>query len=306
MQVHFIHPGHSYLPELEAYATHLQPWGHEACIHANALTVPTDARVVWWMCGRVPTTDHQRFPQAFLVHEYASASVPPFAWAKDQIKRWTQPRPHYRLFQNDWVRHRLGFTDNIPWEFREMGIAPAFLSCPPLASAAEFDMVYLGDMVRLQHFFTVFEGLEKAGMRTLLIGSIPAPLQRQLQAFEHITVTGKVAHHEVPAQLRRARCALNLVPNQAPYSEQTSTKLLEYCAIGLPVISTDYHWVRCFAASHPAAIRYLPAKASASAYADFFREARDTALAPAPAMEDWAWNHTLARLNIWEAAGLAP
>ncbi|HRL53722.1 MAG TPA: glycosyltransferase, partial [Acidovorax temperans] len=83
MQVHFIHPGHSYLPELEAYAAHLRPWGHEVCTHQNASTVPADARVVWWMCGRVRATDHQRFTRAFQVHEYASASVPPFAWAKD-------------------------------------------------------------------------------------------------------------------------------------------------------------------------------------------------------------------------------
>ena len=187
-----------------------------------------------------------------------------------------------------------------------MGVSSTFLTQPQPEDAAEFDMVYLGDMVRLQHFLPVFEGLEQAGMRTLLIGSMPASLQRQFQAFKHITVTGKVPHHKVPAQLRRARCALNLVPDQIPYSEQTSTKLLEYCAIGLPVISTDYRWVRNFAASNPAAIAYLPARASASAYADFFRETRDMASAPSPDMGGWAWPHTLARLNIWKAAGLAP
>ena len=306
MQVHFIHPGHSYLPELEAYTAHLRPWGHEVCTHQNASTVPADARVVWWMCGRVRATEHHRFAQAFQVHEYASASVPPCAWAKDQIKRWTQPKPDYRLFQNEWVRQRLSFADDVPWEFREMGVSSTFLTQPQPDDAAEFDMVYLGDMVRLRHFLPVFEGLEQAGMRTLLIGSMPAPLQRQFQAFKHITVTGKVAHHEVPAQLRRARCALNLVPDQIPYSEQTSTKLLEYCAIGLPVISTDYRWVRNFAASNKAAIAYLPDQTSVSTYADFFRKTRDMASMPSPDMGGWAWPHTLARLNIWKAAGLAP
>lgn len=306
MQVHFIHPGHSYLPELEAYTAHLRPWGHEARTHQNASTVPADARVVWWMCGRVRATDHQRFAQAFQVHEYASASVPPCAWAKDQIKRWTQPKPDYRLFQNEWVRQRLGFADDVPWEFREMGVSSTFLTPPAIQGAAEFDMVYLGDMVRLQHFLPVFEGLEQAGMRTLLIGSMPASLQRQFQAFKHITVTGKVPHHKVPAQLRRARCALNLVPDQIPYSEQTSTKLLEYCAIGLPVISTNYRWVRKFAASNKAAIAYLPDQTSVSAYADFFRKTRDMASMPSLDMGGWAWPHTLARLNIWKAAGLAP
>ena len=306
MQVHFIHPGHSYLPELEAYTAHLRPWGHEARTHQNASTVPADARVVWWMCGRVRATDHQRFTRAFQVHEYASASVPPCAWAKDQIKRWTQPKPDYRLFQNEWVRQRLGFADDVPWEFREMGVSSTFLTQPQPEDAAEFDMVYLGDMVRLQHFLPVFEGLEQAGMRTLLIGSMPVPLQRQFQAFTHITLTGKVPHHEVPAQLRRARCALNLVPDRLPYSEQTSTKLLEYCAIGLPVISTNYRWVRKFAASNKAAIAYLPDQTSVSAYADFFRKTRDMASMPSLDMGGWAWPHTLARLNIWKAAGLAP
>jgi len=306
MQVHFIHPGHSYLPELEAYAAHLQPWGHELCTHQNASTVPVDARVVWWMCGRVPSAEARRLKNTFHIHEYASTSAPPKAWAKDQIKRWTQPKPDYRLFQNEWVRQRLGFADDVPWEFREMGVSSTFLTQPQPEDAAEFDMVYLGDMVRLRHFLPVFEGLEQAGMRTLLIGSMPAPLQRQFQAFTHITVTGKVPHHEVPAQLRRARCALNLVPDRLPYSEQTSTKLLEYCAIGLPVISTDYRWVRNFAASNKAAIAYLPAQASASAYADFFRKTKDMASAPSPDMGGWAWPHTLARLNIWKAAGLAP
>lgn len=304
--MHFIHPGNSYLPELQAYAGHLQQWGHEACTHHSASTVPEDARVVWWICGRVSPSDHQRLAQAFQVHEYASASVPPFAWTKDLIKRWTQPKPDYRLFQNDWVRRRMDFSDDVPWEFRDMGISPAFLSPPAPLGSPEFDMVYLGDMVRLQHFLPIFQGLEEAGMRTLLIGDVPARLQRQFQVFRQVTVTGKVAHREVPRQLRRARWGLNLVPAQLPYSEQTSTKLLEYCAVGLPVISTDYHWVRNFAASCRATLAYLPARASTSAYADFFRRTMNGPDPVIPQMQGWAWSRTMERLAVWKAAGLAP
>lgn len=306
MLVHFIHPGNAYLPELEAYATHLQQWGHEARSHQHAETVPTDARVVWWMCGRVPTAAHRRFGRAFQVHEYASASVPPFAWAKDLIKQATQPQPHYRLFQNDWVRQRMGFGDEIPWELRDMGIASAFFQPTSSTGAVDFDMVYLGDMRRLAHFLPVFEGLEQAGLRTLLIGDMPIHLAARFQAFRHITITGKIPYQEVPAQLRRARCGLNLVPDQPPYTEQTSTKLLEYCAVGLPVISTDYHWVRRFAQSNHVTIAYLPAAASAKSYADRFRHGLEAGCMPPPNMHNWAWPHILGRLGIWEAAGLSP
>ena len=122
MQVHFIHPGHSYLPELEAYTAHLRPWGHEARTHQNASTVPADARVVWWMCGRVHATDHQRFTRAFQVHEYASASVPPFAWAKDQIKRWTQPKPDYRLSQKKWFDRAREFPPEFRGDFERRAV----------------------------------------------------------------------------------------------------------------------------------------------------------------------------------------
>lgn len=306
MQVHFIHPGSAYLPELQAYSAYLQALGHQACIHQHADAAPSDARVVWWICGRVPAAAAQRMHQAFHIHEYASASVPPLAWCKDRIKRATQPQPHYRLFQNLWVRQRMGFADGTPWELRDMGIAPEFLQARTSSTTApaEYDMVYLGDMHRLAHFLPVFEGLEQAGLRTLLVGDMPAHLQHRFRGFQQVSVSGKVAYQDVPMQLQRARCGLNLVPNQLPYSEQTSTKLLEYCAMGLPVISTDYPWVQAFAQSQHATLAYLPANASASTYASFFRSHPTAACRPPNHMNEWAWPQVLGRLSLWKAAGL--
>ena len=93
MLIHFVRNGSAYLPELDAYAAFLQDRGHQVQVHDDSTSVPTSASVVWWMCGRVPYTEAHRLRQAFHVHEYASASVPPHAWLKDQIKHWTQPRP---------------------------------------------------------------------------------------------------------------------------------------------------------------------------------------------------------------------
>lgn len=306
MLIHYVHGGDAYLPELAAYVAYLESLGHQAQIHRDGASVPGDAAVVWWLCGRVPRGAARRFPHAFQVHEYASASVPPWAWLKDRAKRASQPRPQYRLFQNAWVRARLGFADGVPCEFRDMGIAPAFFAAQDTPAAPEFDAVYLGDMRRLRHFIPLLQGLEQAGLRTLLIGEPPPDLRATFAPLRHTTPTGRVPHDAVPGLLRRARFGLNLVPNQAPYHQQTSTKLLEYCAVGLPVVSTDYPWVRAFAQEHGARFAFLPRQANAAQYARFFATQHDPAACTVPDLRALAWPRVLERLALWHTLGLCP
>jgi len=306
MLIHYVRGGDAYLPELAAYAAYLENLGHQAQIHRDGTSVPGDAAVVWWLCGRVPHGTARRFPHAFQVHEYASASVPPWAWLKDRAKHASQPRPQYRLFQNAWVRARLGFADGVPCEFRDMGIAPAFFAAQDTPGAPEFDAVYLGDMRRLRHFIPLLQGLEQAGLRTLLIGAPPPDLRATLAPLRHATLTGRVPHDAVPGLLRRARFGLNLVPNQAPYHQQTSTKLLEYCAVGLPVVSTDYTWVRAFAQEHGARFAFLPRQADAAQYARFFATQHNPAACTVPDLRALAWPRVLERLALWRTLGLCP
>ena len=60
MLVHFVRNGPSYLPELEAYAAFIASQGHQANIHDTSATVPNDAQVVWWICGRVSHLEQRR------------------------------------------------------------------------------------------------------------------------------------------------------------------------------------------------------------------------------------------------------
>ena len=124
--VHFVRGGPAYLPELDAYVDFITSHGHQALVHDTGATVPLNAQVVWWMCGRVSAAETRRLKTAFHIHEYASTSAPPHAWLKDFVKHWTQPKPDYRLFQNGWVRERMGFDDGVPYALRDMGVAQAF------------------------------------------------------------------------------------------------------------------------------------------------------------------------------------
>ena len=253
--VHFVRNGPSYLPEIDAYVAFIQARDQQALVHDTGATVPVNAQVVWWICGRIPHADAQRLRTAFHIHEYASASVPPHAWLKDKVKHWTQPKPDYRIFQNGWVRERMGFSDGVPSALRDMGVAQTFLDAATHSSTNEFDLVFLGEMNRLMPFLPLLQCIHEAGRSLLLVGDVPDALRTQLPTS--VTCTGRLPHADVPRQLRRARFGLNLVSNLTPYNQQTSTKLLEYCAAGLPVVSNDYAWVRYFAAHHGANFHLL-------------------------------------------------
>jgi glycosyltransferase involved in cell wall biosynthesis len=304
MLIHFVHLGDAYLPELQAYAAFIEAAGHQSRLHRQIDTVPRDAHVLWWLCGQVGDALAQRFPAAFQVHEYASASVPPLAWLKDRVKRVRQARPQYRIFQNAWVRDRMGFADAVPFEFRDMGIAPEFFDPPVRHGTPEFDFVYLGDMRRLQHFLPVFEALSQTGQGVLLVGELPDELKAPLLRHAKLSVTGRVPHGEVPAQLQRARHGLNLVPALLPFSRQTSTKLLEYCAAGLPVVSTDYLWVREFEQQHGARFAYVPAVASATEYRQLLGASLRAQSLQVPDVRALAWPRVLSGLQIWRQLGL--
>lgn len=305
MLIHFVHEGDAYLPELQAYSEFLQAKGHEAQVHRHVETIPSNPQVLWWMCGQVPTEIAQRCSAAFHIHEYASASVPPMAWLKDRIKRARQPLPNYRIFQNKWVRQRMGFGDGVPSEFRDMGIAVGFFNQPPAQDFPEFDFVYLGEMRRLQHFPRVFEALAELRRRVLLVGEVPADLKVGFGRDPSVTVTGRVPHGDVPSQLRRARFGLNLVPGQSPYIQQTSTKLIEYCAVGLSVVSTDYQWVRDFEQQRDGRFAYIPLRASTAAYRDILGPALDTQVLKVPDVNALAWPRLLSAMKIWRRIGLA-
>jgi hypothetical protein len=294
MPIHFIRNGPSYLPEIDAYCAYIQSRDHQTMVHDSSHAVPTSASVVWWFCGRVPLREAHRLRGAFQIHEYASASIPPYAWAKDQVKHWTQPRPDYRIYQNGWVRERMGFGDGVPHALRDMGVAEHFFYVPSNTPAPEFDLVYLGEMSRLLAFIPVLQTIHAAGRSLLLVGDVPAELQAQLPP--NVTCTGRVEHAQVPRHLRRARFGLNLVPNATPFHQQTSTKVLEYCAVGLRVVSNAYPWARYFMAQHKANFYLL--NDNAPSLTTIFGEALDAYPYEVPDVRSLAWPLVLDALPL--------
>lgn len=300
MLVHFVNAGASYLPELEAYARYLAKSGHTCQIHHQTDTIPQDAAAIWWMCGLVSASTQAMFPDALHVHEYASASIPPLAAMKDLVKRFTQATPHHRIYQNPWVKSRLGFRDNCTFDFRDMGLADYFLATSNIAPSGEYDFVYLGEMSRLNVFKHAIDAIVQSHRTLLLIGEVPENWFSSDRQRRQIGTTGRIRHQEVRAQLARARCGLNLVPPIAPYTEQTSTKLLEYCAAGLPVASIEYPWAKRFELLSGGRFFWLPQSSRVSVWVNAINEQLPAHNFVVPELQHLNWEAQLSHMSIWQ------
>jgi hypothetical protein len=142
----------------------------------------------------------------------------------------------------------------------------------------------------------VLQSIHQAGRSVLLVGDVPEHIQAQLPP--NVSLSGRVLHTDVPTQLRRARFGLNLVSNIAPYNQQTSTKLLEYCAVGLPVVSNDYPWVRYFAARHHGNFHLL--SDNPNSWTSSFAEALEAYPYQVPNVQDMQWPRLLAKMPLWK------
>lgn len=180
-----------------------------------------------------------------VIHEYGSLSTGAFARGRNLVKKCVNRRPVLRIFLMPAVRDGFGFQDAVPSVCRGMGVDGAFFSalrpaCP------EFDMVYCGSVTRSRHVDRMLAAACREQVSMLVIGEPEPAILEEFRGAPGITFTGRVPRADIPGLLVRARCAVNITPDLYPFNLQESTKVLEYCAAGLPVITNFYPWIRDF------------------------------------------------------------
>src|SRR5687767_8684100 len=244
MRIAFIHARSSFLPEVEAYRRFFKKRNVEtvsADFH-NAKNVNAD--VMWWIMGFSTIS----MPGTLTIHEYTSASAPPFAQAKDFLKSCFNAKPDYRLFLNNYVKESLHFNDQVPSGFRDMGIDPSMFFPEPDRDKV-FDFVYTGNVHytrRLTKLLNCFSSGALKDRSLLILSRDYEHLQQQYARYKNIFLKGPVSSGEVCGYINSARFAINYIPDVRPYNSQTSTKLLEYAACQIPIITTSYHWMSDF------------------------------------------------------------
>jgi hypothetical protein len=242
MKIAFVHSGKAYLPEINAYVRHFNAQEGYAAEEISAAESIKGFDVIW----RFPGLDLQGASKdQILIHEYNSLSVGRFHSQKDFLKKVLNTRPQGRVFLNQAVKDKYNFRDSTPYLFRDMGIAEAFFL---REEQKEYDFVYIGSMAASRSIASYLDHLlaNFGAHKVLLIGEPGKALYQRYKNNRNFTFAGKLPYHQVPKAASKAVYGLNLVPDVFPYTIQTSTKLLEYCALGLKVISTDYYWARKF------------------------------------------------------------
>jgi hypothetical protein len=281
----FIHSGKSFLPEIKAYLGFFRSreWKANEAISPNAEMLPP-YNVLWYFMG-LDTVLHRVNKRQCVVHEYASASTPPFSRIKDHFKKLLNRKPDLRITLTGAHKGNVFPDDDVPLIIRKQGVADAFFSAPP--SSPVYDFIYTGSALRKRATDTWLKAFIKKmpSSKILLVGHHEKALMQAFAGNQQVVFETAQPIESIPALLSKARWAVNYVPNMYPYTIQPSTKLLEYCAAGIPVVTNKYPWVEQFADSAGAAFFTLSeqfANLEYNALRDFpFK---------VPKMDDYRWS----------------
>ena len=232
--------GKAILPEINAYKKYITDY---QIVDSRELDIIdfTEFDLIWKFMG----TDIFRKLDIPVIHEYASLSTGKFPKLKNEIKRVFNIKPKVRIFLNKNVKNEFGFNDKIPYIYRDMGIDECFFL---KNEKKNYDFVYVGSMSNDRGIVNILEKFTQdlKNSSLLMIGEPDKSLYESYKKFSNIVFTGKLKYQDVPKIASQAEYAINYIPDKYPYNLQTSTKLLEYIAMNLKVITTDYLWVNEF------------------------------------------------------------
>lgn len=242
IKIAILHEGKAYMPEIGAYASYLNESGEFLVdVVEDAAQITEEYDIVWKVMG----LDRKRNNKQALIHEYNTITVGKNAKIKDFLKKLLNTKPDGRIFQNKKVHQVFNFKDNQPFIYRDMGINKQYFLQNDVEK--EYDFVYIGTMDPSRELNKMLEMFKKnSDLSIILIGTPDPNLEKDYGELPNVHFIGRVPYEELPLMAAKARYGMNYIPDVFPFNKQTSTKLLEYCALNLKVVTTSYEWVNEF------------------------------------------------------------
>jgi len=239
----------SYLPQIDATINYFKEKNSDLTFYDSeeCSEISQDEYDAMWVFRGKELFKKTSIP---IIHEYASLSTGIFPHVKNKIKCSFSSKPELRVFLNEFVQNEMNFKDGIDSLRRDMGVDDLFFRYRECVK--QYDCVYIGSISkargidRLLHHFKHQQ--DKRSL--LLIGNVPDDIYHEFGRTENIVFTGNVAYTDVPKYASQAVYGINYMPDKYPFNLQTSTKLLEYLAMNLTVITTSYDWVTHFMKKH--------------------------------------------------------
>lgn len=178
----------------------------------------------------------RKYPK-FIIGEYHSLSTGKCSRLKDFVKRVINVRSHLYIFLSEDVRKKLWFSKKTHYAIRSMGFNKAEFTNYQNQEKV-FDVVYCGSY--RSGLWEELKKLADLGLMIALVGPT-APFTHQ-----NITSFGRKSPKEASGIIAQAQYGLNYTPDIFPFNIQDSTKVIEYCAANLGVITNRYKWVNKF------------------------------------------------------------
>lgn len=242
-EILFLHPNKANLPELKAYTNYFSP-KFNVTVSSDYYQDISKFDIIWIIMGTKSISKSNE--KQILIHEYASLSTGPYPSIKNFLKKFLINKPDIRIFLNEFVKNEFNFKDQVRYGYRDMGISTVFFD-KKVEEIKQYEFVYVGDISRRRKMDIFLTSFIKAHTESLLlVGKYDKDIYDRFSKYDNIKFVGKVPYENVPKQIKKAKYAINFIPNEYPYNLQTSTKLQEYVALGMNVITCDGDWVREF------------------------------------------------------------
>jgi hypothetical protein len=227
----------AFLPESFAYRNYLIENGFECTFIKKGDKRVIDYDAVLLFHGLHPFW--KKYPK-FIIGEYHSLSTGKYSRFKDVIKKIINVRADLYIFLNENVRKKLWFGQEVNYITREMGVSISKYRELTFKNK-EFDLVYSG---------SYRNGLKEQLLRLANLGFSIALVGPEFP-IKHSGIKnfGRQSPKVAREIIACARYGLNYTPDVFPLNIQDSTKVIEYCAAGLGVITNRYEWVNRFEAS---------------------------------------------------------
>ena len=291
MTIAFVHPHKAFLPEVPAYIDFFSARGIKTLVvHTNDIN-KINADVEWHFMGMQTS----RKKNIITIHEYASASLPPFSKIKDRVKKTINAIPDYRIFNNEYVQKQFQFGDNIPSGIRDYGIN-INEDFSKINQEKKYDFVYVGTIDKTRKINILFDHFTKGEFQKkslLVVSKDYETLADELKSFTNIHFKGPVALHDINTFILQATFAINYIPDIIPYNNQTSAKLIDYLNCKMPVITTDYNWVKKFQKKEGGNFFYIN-----DDFKNFTWENISSFHYSFPDLKNWSWENQIKKSGV--------
>ena len=295
MTIAFVHNNRAFLPEIDAYIRFFTNFNVECLIVSPDEIGLTHRNVEWRFMG----TDFTKPKEGIIrIHEYGSSSVPPnYKW-KNWFKRFFNSQPDFRIYLNEYVKKSYRFRDRIPYGFRDMGISPEWLKPPGYPIERKYDFIYTGDLSarrKPEKLLNCFANGKLQDKTILLLGRDYDKLAAIYRIYNNIIFDGPVSHEQVREYILQSSYGINYIPIEEPFTQQTSTKFLEFAACNIPIISSKYNWIEKFQKEYGGNYFFLEEDLSNFSWENIRRHSYQS-----PKIENWTWENQIRSSGVLE------